>query len=164
MAAVSKLSASAFRLSACLLALGFLSTASAQTFSTLEERMTVTQFRAAGLDKLTPEELAALNAWLQQKNVAMPQAGAPVAQESGRRSFDSGSETVRSRLPGDFQGWTGKNTFNLENGQVWQQVGSDSWRGVKLQNPTVTITPGFMGSHHLKVEGYNTSTKVKRIR
>ena len=34
--------------------------AQAQTFSSLEERMTESEFRAAGLDKLSEEELAAL--------------------------------------------------------------------------------------------------------
>ena len=40
--------------------------AGAQTpSSTLEERMSQAEFRAAGLDKLSPQELAQLNSWLE---------------------------------------------------------------------------------------------------
>src|SRR3546814_11473862 len=36
----------------------------AQQFSSLEERMTYNEFRAAGLEKLSADELAAPNTWL----------------------------------------------------------------------------------------------------
>lgn len=162
MAAVFKLPVPALRLTACLLLLGWLAPAFAQSFSTLEERMSVTQFRAAGLDKLSPEELAALNAWLQQ-NIDLSQA-APVAHATDRRLLDAGKGTIRSRIPGQFQGWSGKTTFQLENGQVWQQVGNDPWYGAKLEDPVAIIEPSFMGSYRLKIEGYNATTKVKRIK
>ncbi|MCX7564385.1 hypothetical protein OS176_12735 [Xanthomonadaceae bacterium XH05] len=125
--------------------------------------MSAAQFRTAGLDKLSPEELAALNAWLQQ-NLDMPQAVAPMPYGSGRGAPGGDGGTVRSRLIGEFRGWSGKTTFQLENGQVWQQTNNETWSGVKLDSPGITIEPGFMGSHLLKVEGYNASTKVKRIR
>ena len=38
--------------------------ASAAEFSSLEERMSQTQFHDAGLDKLSPQELKNLNDWL----------------------------------------------------------------------------------------------------
>lgn len=140
--------------------------ASAQSFSTLEERMSAAQFSAAGLDKLSAEELAALNAWLQQ-NVQQGNATAAPAAAS-RIGFDQdptdGSGMVRSRLLGEFRGWEGKTVFPLENGQVWQQVGNDKWAGVKASDPTVVIEPAAFGSWRLKVDGYNTSTKVKRVR
>ena len=50
--------------------------ASAQEFSSLEERMSAKEFKEAGLDKLTPEELARLNAWLgQEVGEGKPAAG-----------------------------------------------------------------------------------------
>ena len=168
MAAVFKLSLPASLLATCLLAASAVSPAFAQSFSTLEERMSAAQFRAAGLDKLSPEELAALNAWL-QKNVGIGNStavsSAPAAMQDRIGLRDETSQgTVTSRLLGQFRGWQGKTSFHLENGQVWQQVGNDKWAGVTLENPAVTIKPAFMGSWSLKVEGYNTSTKVKRIK
>ena len=128
--------------------------------------MSAAQFRAAGLDKLSPEELAALNEWLRKSASAGTVSAAPaaVAMEDRTGLDDSSySSGVSSRIIGKFAGWEGKTTFHLENGQVWRQVGSDKWSGVKLENPSVTIKPGFMGSWTLKVEGYNTTTKVKRV-
>jgi hypothetical protein len=141
--------------------------ASAQSFSTVEERMSAAQFREAGLDKLSAEELAALNAWL-QKNVGGASATAAPSAVQDRTGFGSdpsgGAGEVRSRLQGEFRGWQGKTVFALDNGQVWQQVGNDKWTGVKVENPTVLIEPAAFGSWRLKVEGYNTTTKVKRVR
>src|SRR5207342_2835934 len=42
--------------------------ASAAGFSSLEERMSQSEFHAAGLDKLSPAELNALNEWLRAHN------------------------------------------------------------------------------------------------
>lgn len=147
-----------------LLAFGLAPLAGAQSFSTLEERMSVSQFRAAGLDKLTPEELAELNAWLQQNVAGSTAAYGGQPASGGPAMADTGDGPVHSRILGEFRGWEGKTIFRLENGQVWQQVDNDPWRGVKLENPSITIRPGFMDSWTLRVEGYNTTTKVRRIR
>ncbi len=151
-----------------LLALACPLSASAQSFSTLEERMSATQFQEAGLDKLSAEELAALNAWLQKNVDGSSTSSAAIATAPDSTGFAAdptgGAGEVRSRLPGEFRGWKGKTVFTLENGQVWQQTGNDSWSGVKLENPTVLIEPGAFGSWRLKVEGYNTTTRVKRVR
>lgn len=153
------------RLAAGLLLLGVVCAAWAQSFSTLEERMSAAQFRAAGLDKLSPEELAQLNAWLQENLPSSTGTTAPATDRIGLPSPQTtDSPVVRSRITGQFRGWTGKTTFHLDNGHVWQQVGSDRWEGATLDNPLVTIEPAFMGSWRLKVDGYNASTKVKRIR
>ena len=54
----------------------------AEGFSSLEEQMTGKEFTAAGLDKLSAEELAVLNAWVRAHSLATldsPKAGATVA-------------------------------------------------------------------------------------
>ncbi len=161
--AVSKLFSRSALLFACALALGTALPALAQSFSTVEERMSAADFHAAGLDKLSAEELAALNTWLRDHVGDGTASTTPVIDRTGFAPDHETSE-VRSRLVGEFHGWDGKTTFHLENGQVWQQVGSDTWSGVKLDNPRVTIETGFLGSWRLKVEGYNTTTKVRRVR
>lgn len=138
----------------------------AQSFSTLEERMTAEQFKNSGLNKLSAEELAALNGWL-QSHVGSQTLACPTVSTSTSVStaMDSGDRReIVSQLMGDFKGWTGKTTFHLDNGQVWQQVGEDKWNGARVSNPTVRISPAFMGSWLLKIEGYNASTRVKRLR
>lgn len=141
----------------------------ASGFSSLEERMSAAQFRAAGLDKLTPEELASLNDWLRASGTTSASApvgyAAPTPAED-RIGFYSETTTtsVISRIAGPFTGWDGKTKFTLENGQVWQQVESASLKGVNVDSPAVTIEPAFMGSFLLRVDGFNQRLRVRRIK
>ena len=79
-------------------------TALAQQFSTLEERMTLSEFKAAGLEKLTPEELAALNSWLAGKSTL---AAAATQDNRGFERSTGPSGAVVSTVAGEFKGWTG---------------------------------------------------------
>lgn len=143
---------------------------SAQTSSTLEERMTGAEFKAAGLHKLSDTELAALNSWLQkqtQTTYASAALGAPpAAQQADQNGFDKTSRrTVESRLVGEFTGWSGGTRFVLENGQEWVQTDAERLTGIKsMQNPAVTIKPGIYAGWRLRVEGYNSTVQVKRVK
>lgn len=128
--------------------------------------MTGADFKAAGLDKLTPEELARLNEWL-QRNGGMA-AGAvrrpPEDQRGFENSYAMDRSDIVSRIKGEFRGWGGGTRFELENGQVWVQDDADILAGVRLTNPTVTIRPSLISGWRLQVEGYNAVTKVRRIK
>jgi hypothetical protein len=153
--------------------------AQSQSFSSLEERMSAKDFRAAGLDKLSEAELAALNAWIERSvrladpavaaAVAQGQvpaaaaAAAPAAADSTVGFENARREKVVSSIAGTFKGWFGHTRFELDNGQVWQQVEEDRY-DMNAQSPTVTIEPGSFSSWRLKVEGYNRTTLVKRIK
>ena len=153
--------------SLCLgLSLLFASGVQAATFSTVEERMSSAQFKAAGLDKLSSEELAALNSWLQNNASAATAAPAYAPPAEDRIGFREQNSTgvVVSRIVGPFTGWDGKTRFTLENGQVWEQAEQGGLRGVNLDSPMVTIEPGMFGSWRIKIEGLNATTRVKRIK
>jgi hypothetical protein len=145
--------------------------ATAQGFSSLEERMSAADFRAAGLDKLTPEELARLNAWLAAHLGGAPTAaaiapGAPEDRRGLRDRYDSGDAIV-SRIDGEFTGWNGggprKTRFVLQNGQIWEQIDTSVFV-LRATDPVVTIEPAMFDSWVLRVEGYNQAVRVKRIR
>lgn len=135
-------------------------------FSSLEERMSDTEFKAAGLDKLTPEELAALNAWLQHRTAGTAPAATYVPPLEDRTGFRDtvDNEGIVSRIAGEFTGWSGDTRFTLENGQVWEQAESGSMRGVRVDSPAIAIRPAFMGSWLLKVEGFNKTLRVRRVK
>ncbi len=141
----------------------------AAEFSSLEERMSEADFRAAGLDQLSPEQLANLNAWL-RRNAATTAAPAPAAAPvSDTRGLPAqspeGDGPIVSRLVGDFSGWHGGSRFELENGMVWETSGPVQPLHVRtMQQPTVRIDPAFFGTWMLKIEGYNSSVRVKRVR
>ena len=169
----------------------------------MEQRMTPEEFKAAGLHKLSPEELAALQDWMQRQHgvVAAPAAAAPAAaplpagaaaaagavalsaadverireeaREEGRKEvketnrgfFDFGSdEPIKSTLVGEFRGFAKGNTYTLANGQVWEQVEPARLEGVRKTDPAVTIKPGLLNVWFLRIDGYNTAAKVRRVK
>jgi hypothetical protein len=146
-------------------------------FSSLEEQMSGKEYKAAGLDKLTPEELAALNDWIRRHSVATldsPRAGAAVATTSSAsapedtrglkaQKDDEDRTPIESRIVGSFSGWDGHAVFKLENGMIWEQDDKDKFYIRPIQNPAVTIKPGLFGSWHLYVEGYNSRCRVERV-
>ena len=148
-----------------------------QAFSSLEEQMTGAEFKATGLEKLSPEELTALDNWVRAHSLATldaPAAGAgaktTTATGSGdARGFenqkiaDMDKTTITSKLVGKFNGWDGQTTFKLENGMIWQQSDKDKFYIKEIENPAVTIEPGAFGTWKLSVEGYSSKCKVERI-
>lgn len=140
----------------------------------IEQQMSAEQFKAAGLDQLSAEQLQNLNAWLNRTLViettkaatqAAKQAKEKVEDEHrGFLSFGS-DEAITGRLQGEFRGFGKGREYQLDNGQLWRQVDSASLAGVRLENPQVTIKPSMIGSTwYFKVEGYNTAAKVERIK
>lgn len=139
----------------------------------LQRQMTPAEFKAAGLDKLSADELTALNDWLQGKVKQETQVGLEQAKEEGRREvinknrgfFDFGSrEPIESTLIGRFDGFGKGKRFVLANGQEWEQTEPASLQGVHLQAPKVSIRPGIAGVWYLRVDRYNTQAKVRRIK
>ena len=144
-------------------------------FSSLEEQMSGKEFSATGLDKLTPEELQALNNWIRSRSVAtldQPKAGSDtviIETREDARGFENVEKSEKDRSPiatrvkGGFTGWNGHTEFTLENGMIWVQDDKDKFYIQEIQNPEVTIKPGMFGSWHLSVTGHKSSCKVKRI-
>lgn len=141
-----------------------------QAFSTLEEQMTGKEFTASGLEKLSAEELAALNSWIRSRSLATVSAGtAGTSTASDGRGFenqnirDMDRSTITSRLVGAFTGWDGQTTFKLENGMIWQQADKDKFYIKAVENPVVIIEPGVFKTWRLSVEGYESECRVERI-
>ncbi|MFN3964722.1 MAG: hypothetical protein ACK4JC_04815 [Silanimonas lenta] len=146
--------------------------AGAQQASTLEERMSAADFKRAGLDKLSEEELAALNAWLQRHGSGATAVSAPPAAAEDRTGFPapgffggtSGPDRVESRVAGRFTGWNGAgDLITLANGQVWRVTDSSTRLRVDLTDPRVVIERNAFGGWQLRVEGYNTRARVIRV-
>lgn len=140
-----------------MLALVVTFAASAADFSTLEERMSQTEFHAAGLDRLTPEELKSLNDWLRTHSTTVTKLVTP----EGKPAFytkDSERVTVESRIDGTFSGWRGASVFKLENGQEWTQAESGATECGRLDHPKVKIKPTLLGSWLLYVDGCSAQT------
>jgi hypothetical protein len=132
---------------------------------TFEERMSQAEFKAAGLEKLTPEELKVLNEWIQTKGVS--QMGAPMIKADGTAIFyadGSDRQLIESNIVGDFNGWGGRTRVTLENGQVWEQAESGAKGGHRLSSPGVRVKPMSFGSWLMYVDGCPCDMRVKRIK
>lgn len=139
----------------------------------IEQQMSADEFKAAGLDKLSAQELTALNAWLQHKVVQETAKAVETAKEEGRKEvkeknrgfFDFGSaEPIASSIVGEFKGFANGRKYTLENGQVWEQIEPATLAGVRRTDPKVSIKPGLFNSWFMRIDGYNTAAKVRRIK
>jgi len=177
----------------CLMAIASTS-AVARTAPDVDMRdlMTAHDFQRAGLDKLTPQQLAALNAWLahylETRNGAAPAAAAapapkarpaapaPVAavpapaSPGGVAAFGAPPapqpvdtpDHIESRIAGTFNGFHSGAIFKLENGQVWKETDSVDF-DTRRDQPKVYIKKSWSG-YLMRVEGYGKQAFVQRIK
>ena len=108
----------------------------------IQDLMTPGEFKAAGLGKLSPEELQKLNAWLQgYRDVTEKAATKKATAVASRTKLD----LLVSRVDGTFNGLTGRTIIRLEDGTVWKQANAED-----RYRPRVTDHPGGRGhSRHL---------------
>lgn len=137
--------------------------AHAQQTGGLQQRMSQAEFEAAGLDKLSPQELQNLDNWLHTHG----QVTTKVVDSSGEPVFYPGKKKyskIEAHLVGHFDGWHGNNEMTLDNGQVWKQIGSDAPMCMNSDNPAVKVKPSLMGNWLMYVKGCNDTAHVRRIR
>ena len=144
----------------------------------IQNQMTQEEFEQAGLGKLSKQELAFLNRWLEQGSQTAPVAKPPppavpavdpeerFGMEQVRQpdpAPEQVPERITARIQGEFRGWSGQTIFRLDNGQVWQQRVGGRYRSRKLENPSVAIEKGTFG-YYLKVLDLDRSIGVRRVR
>jgi len=126
----------------------------------LERLMSNADFKVTGLQKLSPEELAALNLWLQQYTVKIVESVASVTTAPKPSPQTPG--VIESCIAGDFEGWDGETIFKLDNGQIWQQV-SFAYTYRYAYRPKVLIYKSG-GIYKMTVEGVTGSITVQRLK
>ena len=122
--------------------------------------MSPAEFDSAGLNKLSPQELAALDAWLLRYTAGE----AEMLQRTNEDVRQAAEDTrIVSRVQRPFEGWDGNTLFRLENGQVWKQrqPGRYRYTGDDLE---VTIRRNFFGFHVLTVNATGRSVGVEFVR
>jgi hypothetical protein len=153
------------RHSALFLLLGvvFAVTASADEAPDVRTLMTPEEFSAAGLGKLSPAEIEALNRWVIRYTAGEARiisVQSPVVREAIRQ-FDATG--IRTRIVGEFTGWTGETVFRLENGQVWKQRLPGRWF-YRASSPEVEIKKNMMGYWMLRVVDADRGIGVTQVK
>lgn len=131
-------------------------------------------FSAAGLEKLSDEELAHLSAWVERYRSGAVTGPPPVPKKHSQmnetekavyreqKEEQKNFELVAKVVP-SFRGWSGKTVFHLDNGQVWQQRQSGNMR-YSGSDATVVISTNLMGRYVMRHNDSGRSVGVKRIR
>jgi hypothetical protein len=116
----------------------------------IQQMMSPAEFKAAGLNKLSPEELQKLDAWLQgYREVAEKTAEKKATARAERTKLD----VLVSRVDGNFNGLTGRTVIRLEDGTVWKQANADDrYRPKVTDHPAVAVIHGIFG-YKMQVEG-----------
>jgi hypothetical protein len=137
----------------------------------LEETMRPEEFKAAGLDKLSEDELQHLDAYLQgyrqaaQKKAA-EQAQAKAQEEVKKAKQEAVAEANRnapsartkldslvSRVDGTIDGVKGNTQIRLEDGTVWKQVNRDDhYRATVTDHPAAVVLHTTFG-YKMRIEG-----------
>ena len=140
-----------------LLILGSAAAASAaeQILSgSIKEMMSPEEFRAAGLNKLSSEELEKLNAWLQGYREATEKV---TEKKTEKRVAATQSwfhhEPIVSRVDGSFTGLRGKTVIKLEDGTVWKQANLDDHAGASpIDHPGAAVVWSGLG-YKMRIQG-----------
>ncbi|WP_460726410.1 hypothetical protein [Lysobacter rhizosphaerae] len=148
----------------------------------LEQRLSPEEMHEAGLDTLTPAQLAALNRLLVEK-AATPAAATPASapartaaatDQSADPSADQSADQSRtyvglddrpihSRVKGSVAGWEPGTVFALENGQQWKVLKGSMKLRAPMEAPEIVLVPGIAGRWFLQVDEDLPKARVYRI-
>ena len=124
------------------------SSAEDKPFPGIQSLMNSGEFSAAGLERLSDEEIEALNAWLLRYTAGE----AAILRQDNEQVIEASKDfELLSRITGEFRGWSGETVFRLENGQRWRQRLQSRYTYVGPPNPEVRITRNWMGFYKLTV-------------
>ena len=116
----------------------------------IQKMMSPGEFKSAGLEKLSPEELERLNAWLKGYRETTVKAAETKATKEGRRKIDM----IVSRVVGRFDGLTGNTIITLEDGTKWKQANkNDRNRGPGLENLGCAVFNAGLFGYRMRIQG-----------
>src|SRR3982751_5866283 len=85
---------------------------------TIKEMMSADEFKAAGLNKLSADELQKLDAWIQGYRQVTEQTAEKKATAKAAAESHAKMDLLVSRVDGTFYGLTGRTVIHLEDGTV----------------------------------------------
>ena len=144
-------------------------------FPGLKVVLTAQEFKRAGLDKLTADQLGVIDAAIIRhyirtiENVAAhanEEATTPGENERGwlqRFGLPEVGDDYREKasVKGRCTAWVGGNSFRMDNAMVWEGVEPIT---VEVVGKEVDIQPRPGGLYVLVVDGKNTTVRVRRIK
>jgi hypothetical protein len=120
----------------------------------IKEMMSPAEFKAAGLNKLSSEELEKLNAWLQGYRETTEKV---TEKKTEKRVAASQSffhhDPIVSRVDGSFAGLKGRTLVKLEDGTLWKQANLDDHAGPSpIDHPGAAVVWTGLG-YKMRIQG-----------
>jgi hypothetical protein len=116
----------------------------------IQKIMSPEEFKEAGLEKLSADELQKLNEWLRGYRETTVKTAEAKATKEGRRKID----VLVSRVVGPFYGLTGSTIIKLEDGTVWKQANkSDRIKGPGLDSLGVAVYNAGLFGYKMRIQG-----------
>ena len=120
----------------------------------IKEMMSPEEFKAAGLNKLSSEELEKLNAWLQGYRETTEKV---TEKKTEKRVAASQSffhhDPIVSRVDGSFAGLKGRTVIKLEDGTVWKRANIDDHAGPSpIEHPGAAVVWTGLG-YKMRIQG-----------
>ena len=120
----------------------------------IKEMMSPEEFKAAGLNKLSSEQLEKLNAWLQGYRETTEKV---TEKKTEKRVAASQSffhhDPIVSRVDGSFAGLKGHTVIKLEDGTVWKQANLDDHAGPSpIDHPGAAVVWAGLG-YKMRIQG-----------
>ena len=120
-----------------------------QKGASIQQLMSPEEFSAAGLNKLSPEELQKLDAWLQGYRATTEKT----TEKKVKQSFFKFGEASLSRVDGSFGGLKGRTLIKLEDGTVWKQANIDDHYGPSpIDHPGAEVVHTPLG-YKMRIQG-----------
>lgn len=155
-----------------LLALALVAGAAAagEHYVNIEQRLSPEQRHATGIDTLTPEQLAALNAVLRddvksiEARAVVEASSRPHAQTAAGGTLAGFNDApIKSRLKGSISSWEPGTEFVLENGQTWKVLKGYMKLRKPMEAPEIIVVPGLAGRWFLQVDEDLPKARVYRV-
>lgn len=131
-----------------------------ERFPGIESLMSDEEFSAAGLNKLSPGELEALDRWL--LNYTATESRVLLETNEEVKQAERAVE-IRARIQQPFEGWSGDTRFVLDNGQIWKQRLDGRYR-YSGEDTEVVIEKNFLGFYRLTHVATGRSIGVSRVK
>ncbi len=148
------------------------------TFPGLKAILSAAEWKRAGLDRLSPDEIGVIDAALIRQQAgttaqlqtelakarsvaATPAASPSLMSRFGLPLFDEGEWRTMPPLRAKVVKWEGGNRFRLDNGQVWEGHEAITY---DLPGKDIEIQARPHGQYALVVDGVNTTLRVMRLR
>ena len=125
--------------------------------ASLRQMMTPEQFKAAGLKRLSPEELKNLENFLKGYREQAVQETVKATEERAnpapKRDRVTHRDVIEGQVQGHFAGLTGHNRIFLTDGSVWQQASDVDRSTANLDNPDVVIVKASIFGYKMYIQG-----------